>query len=79
MYSLYHSWKPPPGAKIFAPGQHQAAYQEHLKEQAVKASQNTQVEQIALLSHNREGEMGKVVGRWGRGWGDGEEGGEGIH
>ena len=51
-YSLYHSWKPPSGAKIQQVGCHQAAYQEHLKEQATKSSQRAQAEQNMLLSWN---------------------------
>ena len=52
MYSLYHSWKPPSGAKIQQVRHHRAAYWEHLKEQATKSSWRAQVEQYALLSCN---------------------------
>ena len=52
-YSLYHSWTPPLGAKIQQPGCHQAAYWEHLKEQATITSQLAQVKLYTLSLHNR--------------------------
>ena len=52
MYSFYHSWTPPLGAKIQQPGHHWAAYREHLKAQATAASHLAQAELYAPSSHN---------------------------
>jgi len=60
-YSLYHSWKPPPGAKIHKPGRHYAAFREDLKERAAEASRHAQVEQYEPSSRNINSDLSNVA------------------